>query len=150
MSRPFLDPPWAAAARANAPDVVLYDGECGLCHGAVRFLLKRDEGGDLFRYAPLSSDVAHEVAAKHATGPFPDSIVTVASDGTVRVRSGAALYLLARLGGLWTVLAALGWLVPRFLRDLVYDAIARIRKKLFAKPTDLCPVIPRELRGRFL
>jgi predicted DCC family thiol-disulfide oxidoreductase YuxK len=116
----------------------------------VRFLLKRDARGDLFRYAPLSSDVARELVAKHATGRLPDSIVAVASDGTVRVRSGAALYLLARLGGLWALVAALGWLVPRLVRDVVYDLVAKVRKKLFAKPDDLCPVIPSELRERFL
>jgi predicted DCC family thiol-disulfide oxidoreductase YuxK len=150
MGANVFDPPWTAAARASAPDVVLYDGDCGLCHGAVKFLLALDEHGERFRYAPLSGEKARALLAERAPGPLPDSIVVVASDGAVRVRSGAALYLLARLGGLWSVLAALSWLTPRFLRDLTYDFVARVRKRLFAKPTDVCPIVPRELRDRFL
>ena len=70
-------------------------------------------------------------------------------DGGVVTRSAAVVHVLKRLGGLWRVIGTVaGWL-PGALLDWTYDGIARIRHRLFAKPDDACPVMPRELRARF-
>jgi predicted DCC family thiol-disulfide oxidoreductase YuxK len=68
----------------------------------------------------------------------------------VLTRSSAVVAILDRLGGWWRVLAALLRAIPRPLRDLGYDAIAAVRKKLFATPTSSCPILPPTLRARFL
>lgn len=80
---------------------------------------------------------------------LPDSIVVWAKSGLLLTRSAAVLYVLERLGGTWRILGrALRW-VPRSLSDLVYDAIARVRRRLFRPPEGVCPVIPAHLRSRF-
>jgi len=76
--------------------------------------------------------------------------VLVTTEGRVLVRSAAVLHILRRLGGPWAALAAVGSLVPRPLRDALYDLIARVRLRLFARPDDWCPLVPKELRARFL
>jgi predicted DCC family thiol-disulfide oxidoreductase YuxK len=131
-------------------DVVLYDGTCGLCHGTVRFLLARDSRGELFRFAPLTSGTARELIAKHPDVPIPDSIVVATTEGALLTRSHAVVHLLARLGGVWRVVSRILWVVPPPLRNLGYDLVARVRSQLFARPVDVCPVVPPELRGRFL
>jgi predicted DCC family thiol-disulfide oxidoreductase YuxK len=70
-------------------------------------------------------------------------------DGRLLTRSAAVVHVLKCLGGPWRELGIVGGCVPRPLLDWVYDRIARIRHRLFAKPDDACPVIPRELRARF-
>jgi predicted DCC family thiol-disulfide oxidoreductase YuxK len=59
------------------------------------------------------------------------------------------LHLLERLGGLWRVLAVVGRLVPRGLRDAAYDRVAGVRYRIFGRKDDACPFIPAALRGRF-
>ena len=145
-----FDPDWIPARRAAGPDTLFYDGSCGLCHRTVRFVLAEDTTGETFRFAPLDSDAFREAVAEDRRRSIPDSIVIVAFDGTVRCRSGAVVYALARLGGAWRVLSGLLWVVPRPVRDLGYDAIAAIRYRLFTRPDEACPVMPREYRRRWL
>jgi len=71
-------------------------------------------------------------------------------EGRVLTRSEAVFHMMRRLGGGWRLGAALGGIFPRALRDGVYDVIARIRHRLFAKPEEACPLVPADLRARFL
>lgn len=128
---------------------IFYDGHCGLCHRSVRFVLARDHKGRAFRFAPLYGEAFRARVAESARAGLPDSIVVLTADGSLLTRSGATIYVLRRLGGFWRLLGAAIGLVPRPLRDSVYDWIARIRHRLFTRPDDVCPVIPAELRKRF-
>lgn len=138
-----------AAAGNEGIERVFYDGDCGLCHHAVGFLLARDEDGSRFRFAPLGGETFERTVPPAARAALPDSIVLQQADGTLLLRSDAALHAFSRLGGGWKIVAALGRLWPRPLRDLVYDGVARVRKRLFAKPAGVCPVLPPPLRKRF-
>ena len=133
-----------------APELVFYDGSCGFCHRTVRFLLRQDRDGGLFRFAPLGGETfAKELpAAKRPS--LPDSVVVLTAEGGVLVRSEAMLHLLRRLPGAWPRLAV--WLepVPKGLRDLAYAAFARLRRIFAPRPENACPLVPVELRGRFL
>jgi predicted DCC family thiol-disulfide oxidoreductase YuxK len=131
------------------PDTVFYDGHCGLCHHFVRFLIARDKAGVLFQFSPLGSEAFHRQISEEIRAKLPDSIVIVA-DGDILVRSRAAIRALGRLGGLWRCFAIACRVVPRPLADVVYDFIASIRRRIFGMPEDVCPVIPPELRKRFL
>ncbi|MBY0359422.1 MAG: DCC1-like thiol-disulfide oxidoreductase family protein [Candidatus Obscuribacterales bacterium] len=143
-----FDPAWVRPRGAHARDLVLYDGQCGLCHGAVRFLLAEDRAeGGAFIFAPLESDSGK--AALSGIANLPDSIVVKRVDGRILYRSAAVLYLLQRLGGAWHVFAFFARFVPAVLRDTVYDGIAKVRRQLFAKPGDACPILPPDLRKRF-
>ena len=80
---------------------------------------------------------------------LPDSVVVLTADGRLLVRSEAFLHILRRLGGAWKVVAVVLGVVPRGLRDFVYDFVARVRFHVFGRREDLCPVMPAELRARF-
>ena len=143
-------PSWIRPRKAERPEVVFYDGHCGLCHWAVRFILAKDRTGEAFRFAPLDSDTFRAALSEAARASLPDSLIVQTTDGTILTRSGAVLRILRRLGGVWRVLGIVVSLIPRTLRDRMYDAIARIRHRLFQAPTASCPIIPADLRARFL
>jgi predicted DCC family thiol-disulfide oxidoreductase YuxK len=77
------------------------------------------------------------------------SLVVQTENGALLTRSSAVLHILRRLGGVWRLLAGLLVLLPASLRDRLYDGLARVRHRLFARPAELCPLIPPELRARF-
>lgn len=131
-------------------ELVFYDGTCGLCHGVVRFLLRRDRDGSRFRYAPLQGETWVARVPAERRRELPDSVVVRTAEGDLLVESRGVIHLLRRLGGGWKVMAGLLWIVPRPLRDLGYRLIAAVRYRLFQRPQELCPILPEELRARFL
>ncbi len=133
------------------PDLVLYDGSCGLCHRSVAFLARRDRDGTRFVFAPLGGETAAARLAETTAAPFQGGTVVVRTvDGRLLLRSDAVLHALVRLGGSWRVLARGLALVPRPLRDGAYSLVARIRGRLFARPEGSCPRLPAGLAERFL
>jgi predicted DCC family thiol-disulfide oxidoreductase YuxK len=136
-------------AAVAATEIIFYDGYCGFCHRAVRWVLKRDPTGTRFRFAPLQGATFQKLVPAFYRATLPDTIVLRTSDGKLLVRSDAFIHILRRLGGPWTPLATALNLVPRSIRDGVYDFVARIRHRLFACPTDTCPVLPPNQRARF-
>lgn len=131
-------------------DLVFYDGTCGLCHGWVRFLLRRDRDGNRFRYAPLQGETWVARVPAERRRELPDSVVIRTAEGDLFAELRGVIHLLRRLGGGWKVVAGLLWIVPRPLRDLGYRLVAAVRYRLFRRPQELCPIVPAELRGRFL
>jgi predicted DCC family thiol-disulfide oxidoreductase YuxK len=123
-----------------------------MCDASVRWLLARDRRGAL-AFAPLEGEVAAAVRARHPElPPVDETVVLVESPETpaerVRVRSDAALAIVARLGGAWRATALLR-LVPRPLRDLVYRFVARRRFAWFGR-LEACRIPTPEERARFL
>ena len=115
----------------------------------MKFVLRHDRSGQAFRFAPLQGETfLARVAAERRAG-LPDSVVVLTRDGELLVRSAAFLHIFRRLGGGWGALAGVLGLIPRRLRDFVYDFIARIRYRVFGTREDLCPIVPAELRERF-
>jgi predicted DCC family thiol-disulfide oxidoreductase YuxK len=133
----------------QAPDILFYDGYCGLCHRAVQFVLREDNQGRAFRFAPLQGETFKKSIGGAVRETLPDSLVVMAADGVLYIRSEAFLRILRRLGGGWKVLAGALSVVPGWLRDFVYDFVARVRLRIFGRREDLCPVMPPELRARF-
>lgn len=140
-----FNPDWVPA-RGEGRDQVYYDGSCGLCHGAVRWLLAEDRR-DVFDFAPLESEQFSRVAARSTSG-LPDSVVLETASGEILVKSGAVVHLLSRLGGMWRVIGWLARVIPLPVREFLYDVVARIRYKLFTRPADACPILPPDLRHR--
>ena len=137
----------------TAPDtrsVLLYDGDCGFCAGSVQFVLGHEPPSARQRlaFAPLQGPFGSRIRAQFPELAGVDSVVWYdPSIPAVRVRSSAALAAVAHLGGIWNVGATLGRLVPRPLRDAVYDQIARRR---FAMAAPACLLPSAEERARFL
>jgi predicted DCC family thiol-disulfide oxidoreductase YuxK len=134
---------------ANTTEMLFYDGHCGLCHRAVKFVLRHDRTQKAFRFAPLQGETFQARVPAAQRAELPDSIVVLAKDGALLVRSDAFLHILRRMGGAWKTLAAVMGIIPRAVRDAVYDFIARIRYRVFGRRVDVCPVAAPELRVRF-
>ena len=133
------------------PPVLLYDGVCGVCNGAVRTILRFDRHGTL-HFAALYSDFARDVIARHPRLAGLDSVVFVRDPGgpaeTVSTESAALLQVADYLGGYWK-LATAARVIPAFVRDRLYAAFAAVRYHVGGK-YDTCPIPSPEVRGRFL
>ncbi|MEZ5979516.1 MAG: DCC1-like thiol-disulfide oxidoreductase family protein [Planctomycetota bacterium] len=143
-----VDPVFVRARRDGTPARLFYDGECGFCHGWVRLAAQEDAAG-VFRFAPLFGATFDERFPGERAKEVPEGIVLVLADDSVLTRSDAALRAAAMLGGWWRVLAWLGRVLPKPLRELGYGAVARVRRRLAPKPTGACPMLPPELAARF-
>ena len=130
-------------------DQFFYDGTCGLCHGAVRFVLDRDRSGTAFVFAPLRGETFTAAIPADQRAALPDSIVIRTDRGALLTRSDAAIYVFEWLGGLWRALGRAMRVVPKPARDLGYDFIATRRYRWFGREAIVCPVVPQDLRSRF-
>jgi predicted DCC family thiol-disulfide oxidoreductase YuxK len=138
----------AAAASTTEPPLVLFDGCCNLCNGAVQFIIARDPHAR-FRFAALDAPAAVARLARIApVTPLPDSVLLLDADG-LHARSEAALRIARQLTTPWPLLARVARLVPRALRDRVYDLVARNRLRWFGR-RDACMVPTPALQSRFL
>ena len=148
----------SADARHRTKEIealVLFDGACNLCNGAVQFIIARDPGG-YFKFAPLQSGIGQRTLADHQL-PDADSAqatMVLVEQGRAVFRSEAALRIARHLGSgpwqrrLWRVAAAVGLAVPAPVRELVYRWVAKNRRRWFG--TSSCWVPTPELRDRFL
>lgn len=127
--------------------VILFDGVCNLCNGFVQFIIKRDSNAK-FKFASLQSNAAKRLLGSvNISSEQFDSVVYI-SKGVVSQRSTAVLHIVRDMGGVWKLLYAL-IVLPRFIRDAVYDFVAANRYRLFGK-RDECMIPTDEWRGRFL
>lgn len=134
---------------SHETEFLFYDGHCGLCHRAVKFVLKHDRQAKAFRFAPLQGPTFEAHVSADQRAGLPDSIVVLTTKEELLVRSDAFVHILRRLGGGWRILGSALAIVPWFLRDAAYDFIARIRFRIFGRRDELCPIVPPELRERF-
>ncbi len=155
------DPARADAAPASEEPsrlLLLYDGTCGLCHGLVRFLARRDRR-DALRFAALQSDLGRTIVTRSGGDPEVLETLYAARDAdrlaadpegaplSVQVKSRAAITAIASVGWPWRALTALR-VVPRPLLDLGYRLVARTRYRLFG--TRACEIPSPEERQKFL
>ncbi|HMH24885.1 MAG TPA: thiol-disulfide oxidoreductase DCC family protein [Puia sp.] len=127
--------------------VVLFDGVCNLCNRSVQFIIRRDPQAR-FHFASLQSAVGQGLLEKfHLPDHHLSSFVLIEGE-RIFTRSSAALRVLKHLGGGWKLLYAF-WIVPPFIRNGVYDWIARNRYRWFGRQ-DACWIPTPELKERFL
>ena len=129
--------------------ILFYDGHCALCHGAVRFVLARERRPGVLRFAPLEGQLFREQVPEDKRAGLPDSLVLRTAEGELLTRSAAVLHVLRGIGGIWGVIATIARIVPRPIRDVVYDGVANIRYRVFGTRDDACPIIPASARSRF-
>lgn len=141
-----IDPRWLLPQ--EPPElVVFYDGNCGLCHGFVRFLLDVDES-EVTKFAALQSPLAQEKLAAHPELINDLETVVVLNEGELTVRSRAAFEIFRYLGGPWAILSCLRFL-PTPLTDFFYRLVAKRRYQIFGR-YESCPLPSPEEKQRFL
>lgn len=126
---------------------ILFDGVCNFCNGAVNFTIRRD-GKKIIRFAPLQSDAGAALAAKHGVNAGDMSSFLLVENGKLYSRSTAALRVCRYLNAGWPLLYAF-IVVPRFVRDGIYNWIAKNRYKWFGE-RDSCMIPTPDVRARFL
>ncbi len=127
--------------------LVLFDGVCHFCNNSVNFIIDHDPGKK-FVFAPLQSQLARELLTKHGEDADTIDTIKVIRGNNVYKRSRAALEIAKQLNGLWPLCYA-AIIIPGFLRDFVYNIIAKNRYKWFGK-MDACRIPTPEMRERFL
>ena len=128
--------------------IILFDGVCNLCDGAVQFIIKHDKK-DVFRYASLQSDIGRKLVDERGLDPSElDSIMMIDPGVAYYRKSTAALEISRELSGGYSLLKNFLF-IPEFIRDGVYDFIANNRYKWFGKK-EQCMIPTPELKAKFL
>ena len=127
--------------------IIIFDGYCNFCSGAVLFILKRDPRAR-FRFAASQSSGGIEILESKGLGELAAHSIILIDRDRIYERSGAALRIARGLRGLWPVLYVF-MLLPRGWRDAVYTRIARNRYRLFGK-REACFIPTAGIRDRFI
>jgi predicted DCC family thiol-disulfide oxidoreductase YuxK len=128
-------------------DIVLFDGVCNFCDASVQFIIRKEKKPEL-KFASLQSETGIELLKKYELfNSSIDSIVYI-KNGKAHIKSSAALHIAKKLKGLYPLLFVF-IVVPSFIRDAVYDFVARNRYKWFGKK-ETCAIPDPSLRKRFV
>lgn len=118
----------------NQNNIILFDGECNFCNYWVNFVLKRDKQ-HVFKFASLNSEIGNKLKLEHQIQvPIVigiDSIVLIKND-KVFIKSQAVLEISKHLSGGWFLMMVFK-IIPTFIRDSVYDFVAKNRYRWFGK-----------------
>ncbi|WP_421384963.1 thiol-disulfide oxidoreductase DCC family protein [Bacillus salacetis] len=126
--------------------IILFDGVCNLCNNIVQFVIKRDKDA-YFQFASQQSPEGQALMEKYQIDPQTDSFILI-EKGRAYMKSTAALRVSRNLDGTWKVFYA-GMVIPKGLRDPIYDYIARNRYKWFGK-RDSCMLPGPDMKKRFI
>lgn len=135
------------AATIGGKPVVLFDGVCNLCSFWVRFAIARDPAARL-RFAPVQSDLGQDFLRRRSLPTDVFESFYLIEDGHVYEKSAAFLRMVRHLRRPWPLLRA-ARILPRPLRDWLYDRIARNRYRLFGRRSS-CLMPSPEVASRFL
>ena len=135
------------SAYNDSHPLLLFDGVCNLCNGAVQFIIDRDKR-NLFRFASLQSELGRSVLRKYDIDSTSLDTVVLVQKGRAYTHSEAALRTAAQLDGGYRLLSVFR-ILPRFFRDGVYRFIARNRYRWFGRE-EACRLPRPEWRAKFV
>ena len=127
--------------------IVIYDGECGFCSAAVRFIIRHDPSA-LHAFSPLQCRYAHALMERHDVRAIEGDTLLLVKEGRCYIKSDAALQIARELSGPWRLCWALR-VIPVSVRDFLYDAVARHRHALPGAGR-ACLVPESDVRDRFV
>ncbi len=133
--------------KINNKSVVFFDGVCNLCNSSIQFIIKHDSKNN-FLFAPLQSEDSKKLLNQHKYTIYELNTVVLLKDGKVFTKSSAALHIAKKLKSFWSIL----WIfiiIPKPIRDVVYDFIAKNRYKWFGKK-ESCMLPTAEIKNKFL
>jgi len=137
----------AVATKAKTENIILFDGVCNLCNSSINFIINGDRA-EVFKFASLQSVFGQEYLKRNQL-PIDDfESMVFLENGEVYIKSTAALKIARKMSGIWPILYGL-IIVPKFLRDTIYNFVANNRYTWFGK-RDQCRVPTTELKARFL
>jgi len=119
--------------------IILFDGYCNLCSGAIQFILQRDKKKN-FKYASLQSDFGKDILQRNGLSSSNIDTVVLIENGMAFTYSTAIIKIARRLSGLWPIFYG-SILIPKFIRDGMYKYIAKNRYRWFGKK-ETCLMFP--------
>ena len=125
--------------------IIFFDGVCPVCNGFVDYVLKKDSK-NYFQFSSLQSEFTKSHLALQYQGL--DTVILMENE-QVYLRSTAVLRILLQLGGHWTALAIFASVIPRVVRDMIYDLVAKNRYRVFGK-YETCRIPTAEEKARFI
>jgi predicted DCC family thiol-disulfide oxidoreductase YuxK len=134
-------------AIVNNKPIVLFDGVCNFCNAMVNFIISQDKK-NVFLFAPLQSEPVKKLLEQHKIDWKANDSFVIIENGTAHQKANAALKLYNKLPWYWKW-SQLFWIFTKFIRDWVYNVIAKNRYKWFGKK-DECMIPTKEVRQRFL
>jgi predicted DCC family thiol-disulfide oxidoreductase YuxK len=127
--------------------IILFDGTCAFCEGAVKFVARRDRA-NYFRFGASQSPEGRSLLAQAGFATEPARSIVLIENGQAYLKSTASLRIAGRLNWPWKAATILLW-VPRPIRDAVYSVVAAIRHRL-AGESNACEIPPPEIRQRLI
>ncbi|MES2850725.1 MAG: DCC1-like thiol-disulfide oxidoreductase family protein [Bacteroidota bacterium] len=127
--------------------VILFDGICNFCDGAVNFTIKKDKQKKI-KFAPLQSEAGRQLLLQYGLPENYMSSFLFVENGKVYSRSTAVLRVCKYLKGLWPLCYAF-IIVPPFIRNAVYNFVGKNRYKWFGQKEE-CMIPTPDVRARFL
>jgi predicted DCC family thiol-disulfide oxidoreductase YuxK len=127
--------------------IILFDGVCNFCNSSINLIIRKDKK-NIFRFAPLQSETGARLTGHYGVDTSTTDSIVYIEDEKAYTKSTAALRIARHMKGLYPMLYAF-IIIPRFVRDPVYDIIARNRYKWFGKK-DSCMVPTPEVRQKFI
>lgn len=127
--------------------IILFDGVCNLCNNSVTFVIKRDKK-DKFRFAALQETAGQQLVEQYGIDTSKTDSIILIEHNKAYIKSTAALRIARHLGGLYPLAYAF-MIIPNFIRNWVYDYVARNRYKWYGKK-ESCMIPTPELRSKFL
>lgn len=127
--------------------ILFFDGVCNFCHSSVQFVMKHDYTKTIY-FAPLQSEIGKKHLQKAGLSTEKFNSLLFFENGKYYTRSSGALRLTYYMKGFWS-LGRLLFMIPKPIRDGVYDIIAKNRYKWFGKK-DACMIPSPKERKRFL
>ena len=127
--------------------LLLFDGICNLCNTSINYIIKRDKR-QLFKFASLQSDAAKQVLLQFNEKKYSIDSIILIYNNSIYYKSSAILKLFSIMGGIYS-LSAIGYIIPKKLRDKLYDYIATNRYKWFGK-RESCMLPTTDLEQRFI
>ncbi len=135
-----FDPAWLRTKTTGKEEILFYDGNCGLCHRVVRFVLSEDRA-QRFVFSAIGSDRFNEIFDHKAQAQLPDSFILLDDRGHYKTEGQAVTALLLKLGGLWYLIGKLCSLVPDPMMNRLYRLVGDHRYHWFKPPVSSCPVV---------
>ena len=133
--------------KSHLPSVLFFDGVCNLCNRSIQTIIKKDSH-QKFKFASIQSDAAKEILLQSDNYNSDIDSIILLNKNHLYYKSSAILRVCKILGGVYYFLLIF-WLVPKPIRDWVYDFIAKNRYRWFGKQ-ESCMIPSVEMKGLFL
>ena len=135
------------ATNSDQRRIIIFDGVCNFCNGAVNFIIRHDADAK-FSFIPMQSEIAQELTGLYGINNVGVDTFLLIKDNQTYIWTTAALEIAKELDGHWYLFNVFK-IIPAPIRDWFYRLFARNRYKLFGR-ADHCVVPTDEIRHRFL